>query len=162
MIVDLAGVANVMLSLAAAAVTAAIPIVVPALLRRMRVADNADLSGKIEAAAQAGAGVAYQYAAARSLDGGLSHLSIHNEALAEGANYVALHVPATLTTLGITPATVSEMVSARLGVLLAKDPSISAGSPAALPPIPAIPPFPHGGGGGHEPPDTSALFDEDK
>jgi hypothetical protein len=138
MTVDLSPVAGALVSLAAAAVTATIPILVPALLKRLRIADNADLTKKIEVAADAGAGVAYQYAASRA--GGLSHVAIQSAALAAGADYVSRHASDTLVTLNITPARVSEMVAARLGVLLAGDPTVTAGTP--VPAMPSPPPLP--------------------
>lgn len=144
MSVDLTSIAEVLLSLAAAGVTAAIPIVVPFVLGRFKVANNADLTGKLELALNAAAGAAYKFAA--SHEGGLSNVAVHNGALATAASYVATSMPDTLKQLGITPDRVSAMVSARLGTLLATDPSVTVGKPPAetapvvvAPAVPAAP-----------------------
>ncbi len=139
MTVDLTSIADVLLSLAAAAVTAAIPILVPALLKRLGVANNADLTDKLELALQAAAGGAYKYAA--SHEGGLSSVAVHNGALAQATTYIVSNLPDTLKELGITPDKVQQMVSNRLGALLASDPTVTAGKPpaaAATPPTPVI------------------------
>jgi hypothetical protein len=138
--IDLTSPVNDILALLLAAVTAAIPIVVPALLKRLGVANNADLAQTVDKAATAGAGMAYTYAL--SHEGGLSSLTVRNAALAAGINHVATSVPEALTKLGITPASVEAMVTARLGVLLASDPSVTAGAPPKTPvttPVAAAP-----------------------
>jgi hypothetical protein len=142
--VDLTAIASLMLSLASAAVTAAVPILVPALLRRWHVATDTDLARRIEAAVSAGAGLAYQYGAAQVSSGGLSRVTIHDQALAAGVAYVNDRLPETLREMGCSTDTVQQMVSARLGVLLANDPSVTAGAPppAVLPepPLPVLRP----------------------
>jgi len=127
--VDLANTANVLLSLAAAAVTAAIPILVPFILKRLNIANDADLTQKLELALNAAAGGAYKYAA--SHEGGLSNVAVNNGALASATTYVVSNLPDTLKTLGVTPDKVTQMVSARLGALLASDPTVTAGKPPA-------------------------------
>ena len=56
-------------------------------------------------------------------------MAVHNQAVAAGVSYVVTNLPDTLKSLGITPDNIEEMVKARLGVLLAKDPTVSAGAP---------------------------------
>ena len=137
--IDMTTAANLFLALASAAVTAAIPIVVPALLRRLHIANDADLAGKVDTAAQAAAGVAYKYALAH--EGGLANIPVHDAAIAAGAKYVNAALPDTLAKLGITPESVDALVTARLGELLAKDPTVTAGAPK---PTPAdVPPETH-------------------
>jgi hypothetical protein len=140
MIVDMTEIASALLSLASVTITAVIPIVVPVVLRRLHVATDTDLAKRVAAAANAGAGIAYQYAAAQIKAGGLSRLDVHSAALATGVDYVNAHLPDTLRATGCSPEAVREMVAARLGLLLASDPSVTAGtpSPAAL----AIAPVP--------------------
>jgi hypothetical protein len=135
--VDLTSIANILLSLAAAAVAAAIPIVVPAVLKRFGQANNADLTANLELALQAAAGGAYKYAA--SHEGGLSNVAVHNGALAQATTYIVSNLPDTLKELGITPDKVQEMVSKRLGALLATDPTVTAGKPPAAVPAGAGP-----------------------
>lgn len=130
--VDIANAANILLGLAAAAITTAIPVVVPALLKRLGVANDTDLKNNLENVLQAAAGGAYKFAA--SHEGGLSNVAVHNGALATATSYVVSNLPDTLQKLGITPDKVTAMVSARLGTLLATDPTVTAGKPpVALP-----------------------------
>lgn len=136
MILDIAPIASALVSLASVTVTAAIPIVVPALLRRWHIASDSDLARRVEAAAMAGAGAAYQYAASKT--GGLAQINVHNEALAAGVDYVNTHLPNVLHETGCSPQLVREMISARLGVLLANDPTVTAGKPNAAV-LPAVP-----------------------
>lgn len=125
--ISLAPVLDALLALAAAAVSTAIPFIVPAVLRRLRLADNAELVARVQSAALAGAGLAYQYAAAHKE--GLASVSVRNAALARGIEHVASSVPGALLELGVTPQHISQMVSGRLGVLLASDPTVTAGAP---------------------------------
>lgn len=127
MTIDLTTIANALLSLAAAAVIAAIPIVVPAMLKRFGIANDASLTGKVTAAADAAAGEAYSYAL--SHEGGLANVAVHNDALAVGTQYVVSRFPDAMASLGLTPDNIGAMVKARLGVMLAGDPTVSAGAP---------------------------------
>jgi hypothetical protein len=133
--VDLTPVVNALLALASVAVTAAIPIIVPALLKRLKIANDSDLAARIEEAANAAAGKAYRYAL--SHEGGLSNIAVQDAALATGINHVVTSVPGALEALGITQDHVQEMVTARLGSLLATDPSVTAVK--TVTPLPAIP-----------------------
>jgi len=128
MTLDLSQITGILLSLAATIVSAAIPILVPAMLKRLHIANDAALTANLQAVATAAAGLAYQYAAGKA--GGLGSVNVHDDALAIGTAYVIKHLPDTLAQLHVTPEIVSEMVSARLGVLLASDPTVSAGVPA--------------------------------
>lgn len=111
------GLAGVMMT----AVTVAIPLVVPALLKRWGVANDADLNAKMQAALQAGAGAAYN---AILRTGDLRRPS-QTDAVAAGVAYVAQHMPETMGKLGMTASALAPLVEARLGVLLAADPSVS-------------------------------------
>lgn len=129
--VDLANIANVLLGLAAAAVLAAIPIVVPYGLARLKIANNADMSAKLVSAAEGAAGAAYSFALAH--EGGLSNVNVHSAALATGLSYLNASVKPELDALGVTPDRAAEIVSARLGKLLAADSTVTAGAPAQVP-----------------------------
>lgn len=135
MTVDLTPIVNTLMALASVSFTAAVPIVVPAMLKRLKVANNSDLAERVEAAADAAAGLAYRYALAH--EGGLSNVAVQDAALAAGINHVASSVPGALAQLGITPDHVQQMVVARLGALLANDPTVSAGKPST--PLTVIP-----------------------
>lgn len=144
MSVDLTPIASALMALAAAMVTAGIPFVVVFLKQRLNVAISADQQAALERALNAGAGVAYKFATGLIAQGGLNNVQVHNSALAVGAQYVTGKLPETLDTLGLTPDAVHEMVSARLGTLLASDPTVTAGVPAV--PTPAVPVQPATGG----------------
>jgi hypothetical protein len=133
--IDLAGAVNALLAIACAVLTAAVPIVVPALLRSLKISADADLVNKVDMACTSAAGEAYRFAVAH--EGGLSNVAVQNGALAVAANYVLRAIPQTLDQLGITPDKVEAMVAARLGTLLASDPTVSAmgGTIAPEPPL---------------------------
>ena len=129
MTIDLTQVALAFLGLASALVSAAIPFVVPLLRQRLHVSITADQATALERALQAGAGEAYRYALSKVGDGGLANVNVQSTALAVGARYVTSKLPETLDNLGVTPDQVHSMVAARLGGLLAADPTVTAASP---------------------------------
>lgn len=135
-VVDFAPVLNAFLALAAAIISAATPIIAYALLARFKVANAADLSRQIGQAADAAAGAAYSYALQH--EGGLTSIAVHNEAIAHGADYMIKKIPQKLKQAGVTPDAVNSLVSSRLGILLASDPTVSAGKPGPAQ-IPASP-----------------------
>jgi hypothetical protein len=139
-VVNFSTVLSVLQPLAYAAVIAAIGVLVPTGLKRLGIANNADLTNKLTTVLDAGAGEAYRVAL--SHEGGLANVAVYNGAIAAGINYVLTAVPTLLTTLGVTPATVEAAVKARLGALLANDPTVSAGTP---PVTPAMSPLPAAG-----------------
>lgn len=124
MTLDLTPVLDTLAGLAFAAVSAAIPILVPAILRRLKIANNSDLAQRIETAADAGAGLAYQYAVTRA--GGLNSVAVKDSAINRGVSHVLLSLPDTLKSLDVTDEHVKDMVTARLGALLATDPTVTA------------------------------------
>lgn len=81
----------------------------------------------VQKAADAAAGLAYKYAASHT--GGLTNVAVHDGALAVGSSYVLSTVVDSVNKLGLTPDQISKMVEARLGALLASDPSVSVGNP---------------------------------
>lgn len=131
MSIDLSPILQALLGLAAAVVTGAVPFVVPLIRQRMHIAISADMEQRLDRALNAAAGIAYKLASESIDKGGLSNVSVHSQALARATQYVATHVPDTMATLGVTQDNVRDMVSARLGSLLATDPTVSAGSPGA-------------------------------
>lgn len=143
---DMGVIPNALLSIAAIAVSTAVPVLIPPLLKRLKIASDTDLARRIETVADAAAGVAYQYALTRSSAvgdpaAGLGNPQVHNAAISLGTNYVLGHVPDTVAQLGVGHTDVAEMVSARLGRLLAADATVSAGAPTSMPTLtPAAPP----------------------
>src|SRR6185437_12156395 len=128
--IDLNAVVQTLLGLASAAVLAAIPILVPALLKRLHIANNAVLTSQISDACASGAGAAYSYALQHT--GGFANVDVHSEALAHGINYVTKDFGPKMAEAGVTPERVAEVVTAKLGALMANDPSIGGGQPASL------------------------------
>lgn len=113
---DLKPVLPVLLALASAAFTAAMPFVVPLLRRALHVHINAAQASIVDLAVKRGAGLALRFIEAN--DNALSAVPLHNAALANGAEYVLKMVPGTLAALGVTPDRVQQMVHAELGRLV--------------------------------------------
>ena len=121
--------------LAAAAVTAAIPFVVPAMRRAFGWQINAAQAAIIDGAVRRGAAVAAQVVQAGGDDNATSQ-ALRNGAVASGVEYVVRRVPDALKALGLTPAHVEEMVSAELTRLIPATPAL------ARMPVPAPAPAP--------------------
>lgn len=121
--------------LAAAAVTAAIPFVVPAMRRAFGWQINAAQAAIIDGAVRRGAAVAAQVVQAGALEDATSG-ALRNGAVASGVEYVVRRVPDALKALGLTPAHVEEMVSAELTRLIPATPAL------ARMPVPAPAPAP--------------------
>jgi hypothetical protein len=134
--VDLTNVTNILLSIVSAAVVAALGVLVPYGLKRLGVANAADYAQTIDAAGTAAAGMAYNYALAH--EGGLKNVDVHSAAIAEGVNHMTSTVPEAMAALGLTPTNVSAIVTSRLGVLLAKDATVTAGAPKQIPAVKLI------------------------
>jgi protein involved in polysaccharide export with SLBB domain len=130
--VDLTSIATTLLALASAAVAAAIPVLVPALMKRWKISNETDLGSTIENALQAAAGLAYKTGVDNIAKGGLANIQVHNAAVAAGMNYMNTQVPGKLAALGITPEEVREKVTARLGSAMASDPTVTAVAPVAV------------------------------
>ena len=137
MTVDLTPALNVLLTAALAVFTAAVPILMPFLLKRLHIANDSDLATRLEKAADAAAGLAYDYALHH--EDGLASVPVHDAAMAVGIDHVRASVPEAIAALGITPEHLAAMVKGRLGALLANDPTVSAGKPI---PVPLPPPEP--------------------
>jgi hypothetical protein len=124
--IDLMPLVEAVASIGMLAVLGVIPVVLPAVLKRLRISNESDLAKRIEVAAMAGAGAAYKYALERAAAGGLGNVVVKHDALAAGVNHVAQSLPDTLEAMGIGREHIQRMVEARLGELLARDPSVSA------------------------------------
>lgn len=129
MTIDLSPVVQPLLALTMTVVTGAIPILVTALLRRLHVANSTDLAAKINTAAEAAVGEAYRVAVLHGHD--LRVRAGQDSVTAIAVNYMLKHVPETLHAFGLDdPDRLNALVSARLGKLLAVDPTVSTGAPA--------------------------------
>jgi hypothetical protein len=128
---NIAPLMDFLVSLASLAVTVAVPIVVPVLLKRLNVATDSDLAKRLTDAADAAAGLAYHYALTRN--GGILQPDVKAAALAQASAYVQRQVPDSMEHLQVTDAQLLDMINARIGKLLAADPTVSAGKPATSP-----------------------------
>ena len=123
MTVDLSPLVQGLAGLAFAAVTAAIPIVVPALLKRWHLdATQAQKDALANACSQA-ADLAYKFL----IDNKASYdnVPIRNVALATGVAYVTTHFSGAVQALGLTPEHVHDMVEAHLGARYVADANLS-------------------------------------
>lgn len=133
--------------LAAAAVTAAIPFVVPAMRRAFGWQINAAQAAIIDGAVRRGAAVAAQVVQAGALEDATSG-ALRNGAVASGVEYVVRRVPDALKALGLTPAHVEEMVSAELTRLIPATPALARMPVPAPAPAPVAAAAPAGRDGG--------------
>jgi hypothetical protein len=127
MTVDLTPLVQALAALALAAISAATPFIAPLLHRYLHIQLSATQATAVQAAADAGAKAAYGYIATS----GVSYRTdlIRNAAVAIGVQHVMASAPGAIAALGITPDHVHRMVEARLGGLLAADPTVSIGGP---------------------------------
>jgi hypothetical protein len=121
--IDLTPLVQALAALALAAISASTPYLVPLLRRYLQIRLTASQAAVIQTAADAGAQAAYGYIATTA--GSYRDVTIRNTAIAKGVQHVVSSTPDTLTTLGITPDHVRNMVEARFGGLLAADPTVS-------------------------------------
>jgi hypothetical protein len=98
---------------------------------------NAFAAQAIDRAVQRAGGIAYHYMAARA--GGMPAAQARVQAIEVSTDYVMRAVPGILTHLGVTNATVRDMVTGELGKLFAADPNISAVSAPIPVPVPMVP-----------------------
>jgi hypothetical protein len=139
--VDLTNVANTLLGLAAVAVTTAVSVGLPLLMKRWGIANDSAMSAKVDAAVSDAGGIIYDFATKHV--GGLANVDVHNAAWATALQHVADKVGPEVKSLGLTDATIKQMVQGAVGTLLAGDPTVTAGAPAQIPTpvlVPAPPP----------------------
>lgn len=108
-----------------AAVLAAIPILVRALLAKWGLDKNDKLVAQLDGVLEEAAGLAYKRIAAGIAQGGLDNVQIHNKALADALQYAIDELPSAMIQLGISPDQVSKKIEAKLGKILGVDPSVS-------------------------------------
>ena len=97
---------------------------------------NAFAAQAIDRAVARAGGIAHHYMAARA--GGMPPAQARVQAIEVATDYVMRAVPGILTHLGVTNATVRDMVTGELGKLFATDPTI--GVVATVPVAPPAPP----------------------
>jgi hypothetical protein len=126
MSIDLTPLVQALAALALAVISAAMPYLAPLLRRYLHIQLTATQAGAIQAAADAGAKAAYGYIATNAAS--YRDVTLRETAIAKGAQHVIESAPEAMTALGVTPEHVRNMVEARLGGLLATDPTVSIGA----------------------------------
>ncbi len=128
MTVDFGPTLNALLALVGPVLAATAAVLARAIIQHFNLKNNAVLSARITDAASRGAGVAFHMlqTGAASLD----KVTIHNTAIAAGANYVATALPDAIASLGVSSDTLAAMVKGELGKLLAVN---AAPAPGAKP-----------------------------
>ena len=136
--VDLAPLVQAFAALLLAAITAATPFIVPLLRQYLSIKLTAEEANTVQKAADVGAKAAYGFIVAAGAK--YTDVPIRNVAIATGVQHVLVSTPDAIKALGIDEDHVTAMVSARLGGLLATDPTVTIGPDA--PSLPAPDPVP--------------------
>lgn len=110
----ISGVMPVLVSIASASITAAIPVAMIWLNQHLALSKNAILNSMVSAAVARGAGIANGYMNGLNT---VADSTIHEKAIAVGVNYVYNSFPDALTDLGVTSEHVTQMVTAEVGKL---------------------------------------------
>lgn len=131
-LLDFAPAAGALAPLVHAAALAAIPYAIYAAERWLGLSLTAQQTQRITDAADKAADKAYGFLVANGAH--YMDVPMRNAAIAWGVNHVLASVPDALMKLGLTPDHVHEMVDARLGGLLARDPTVSIAPPPSPPP----------------------------
>ena len=131
MTIDLSPIVAPVALIAVSAIATALSAIAHAVLKHLPIANAAALSSQIDQALQAGAGEAYRQAVLHEHD--LTVPAGQNAAIAIAANYVLSRIPEALDKAGVTPDEVDQLVAARIGRLLAVDPTVT-----ITPPAPAV------------------------
>lgn len=115
-----------LLSLAAACVSAAIPILVTALLKKWNLDKEQALVHSVTAAASRAAGLGYNWLLTEAR--GIPPIEMKNQAISRGADYVLQRLPGYTKQLGLTHEAIARIVEGELGKLFAIDPNVTVGS----------------------------------
>lgn len=137
MIVHLAPLAQGAVAFAGAALTASVPVLTTALLKRLKVRTNSDQWNAVMRVAGIAAGNAYKALAHAGATVGDVHIA--NGLMADAAALVAALAPKEIASLGLTPDRVAQIVAGELGKLFAADPTVSLGAAAPALPRPPAP-----------------------
>lgn len=121
--IDLSPLVQGLAGLACAAVTAAVPVLVPALLKRWKLDLTQAQSDTIVGACDRAADLAYKFLVDNKA--AYDNVEIRNVAMAKAVAYVAAHVPDAMKALGVTPEHVHDIVEAHLGARYVADQNIS-------------------------------------
>lgn len=133
--IDVSPALQALAGLLCAALAAAVPLLVSKAERALGLSLTAQQTAAVTGAADSGAQLAYGFLVANAAQYG--DVPMRNAAIAAGVNHVLASVPNALGALGLTPEHVHAMVEARLGGLLARDPTVTAMRPKAAPPAAA-------------------------
>lgn len=140
--VDFGPIMQTFLALILAAMTAAMGVAANYLRQHTSNSLLQNMITNVQTAADAAAGMAYNYGASQIDAGGLSHVAVKDAAMAKAVNYMLAKVPNDINGVGLTTVAVHDMVEARLGKLLAMDPTVSAvGYVPPISPVKAMEPW---------------------
>jgi hypothetical protein len=133
MTVDLSDLHQILASLAFAAITGAIPVVIAFLKSHLNGIKNeqeraaaSDAVNALDKLCEQGAGYAYNWMKQTNVD--LDHPAIHNAALAQATMFIASVAPGYLQAAGVNSDTVRAKVAAEFGKLLAVDANVTVSS----------------------------------
>ena len=136
MSVDLTPLVQALLALVATIISGAIPILVRALLARFGRANDKEMADRLDRVLTNAAGLAYKALAEDAK--GLASPAIQNKALADAVSYAVQRGTDELVHLNVPQSDLPQMIQARLGTLLASDPTITPG-PSPTPDTKAVP-----------------------
>ncbi len=132
MTVDLSPIVQPAIDTAGLILVACAPVLAGLALRLLHLQGNAAAVAAVNAVAQTGAGLAYAELAAAGQRP--ASVEIKSAALAAGVQHVLDAAPAAVRRSGLTEQLVAQQVAGELGRLLARDPTVSAGPSASVPP----------------------------
>jgi hypothetical protein len=139
MVIDISPIVQALIGTAATVITLSAPVLAAYVIRRLHLESNAAAVAAVNSAAATGAGLAYSALVAESHMP--ASVEIKNATLAAGVSHVVESVPDAMKQAGVSEDTVARMVAGKLGELLSRDASVSAGPSASMPPpsVAAVP-----------------------
>jgi hypothetical protein len=129
-VIDLSPVVQWLLGLLSAAGTVVAGMVTTWLYAKLGIAKTSAAAAAIQTAEGKAGAIAYSFLASKGA--AITDVTVKNQAIAAGANYIMAEVPKALETMGISQASVLTRAEAALGKLLAADPTVSVGTLPAL------------------------------
>jgi hypothetical protein len=131
--VDLSPVVQWLLGLLSLGGTALAGMATTWLYAKLGISKDSAAAAAIQAAEQKAGAIAYSFIASQGAK--ITNVSVKNQAIAVGANFMMTEIPAALARMGVSQASVLQRSEAELGKLLAGDPTVSVGAaaPAAGP-----------------------------
>jgi hypothetical protein len=127
-VIDLSPVVQWLLGLLSAAGTVVAGMLTTWLYAKLGIDKTSAAAAAIQTAESKAGAIAYSFLAAKGA--AITDVTVKNQAIAAGANYMMAEVPKYLAQMGISEASVLTRAEAALGKLLAADPTVSLGGAA--------------------------------